>query len=85
MKNIVLYNNKEKVNLNYKSQLKIIALQELLISNEKDKVLQYTSAGIHKDDIEFLIGNYPIKKFGNRDSKIFFNSIEISSIRSVKS
>ena len=40
----IISNNKEKVNLNYKSQLKNHRLQDLLISNiEKDKVLQYTS------------------------------------------
>ena len=28
--------------------------------------LQYTSIGIHKDDLLFNIGNHPIKKFGSQ-------------------
>ena len=82
----IISNNKEKVNLNYKSQLKNHALQELLISNiEKDKVLQYTSAGIHKDDIEFLIGNYPIKKFGSQgQQKSFLIALKLAQYEVLK-
>ncbi len=79
-------NNKEKVNLNYKSQLKNHRLQELLISNiEKDKVLQYTSVGTHKDDIEFLIGNYPIKKFGSQgQQKSFLIALKLAQYEVLK-
>ena len=82
----IISNNKEKVNLNYKSQLKNHRLQELLISNiEKDKVLQYTSAGIHKDDIEFLIGNYPIKKFGSQgQQKSFLIALKLAQYEVLK-
>ena len=79
-------NNKEKVNLNYKSQLKNHRLQDLLISNiEKDKVLQYTSVGTHKDDIEFLIGNYPIKKFGSQgQQKSFLIALKLAQYEVLK-
>ena len=82
----IISNNKEKVNLNYKSQLKNHTLQELLISNiEKDKVLQYTSVGIHKDDIEFLIGNYPIKKFGSQgQQKSFLIALKLAQFEVLK-
>tara|TARA_Y100000022_G_scaffold92143_1_gene79579 strand:+ start:1226 stop:2305 length:1080 start_codon:yes stop_codon:yes gene_type:complete len=82
----IISNNKEKVNLNYKSQLKNHRLQDLLISNiEKDKVLQYTSAGIHKDDIEFLIGNYPIKKFGSQgQQKSFLIALKLAQYEVLK-
>ena len=82
----IISNNKEKVNLNYKSQLKNHTLQELLISNiEKDKVLQYTSVGIHKDDIEFLIGNYPIKKFGSQgQQKSFLIALKLAQYEVLK-
>lgn len=37
--------------------------KELLeTSLPKDKVLQYTTQGIHKDDISFLLEGQPIKK-----------------------
>ena len=82
----IISNNKEKVNLNYKSQLKNHRLQDLLISNiEKDKVLQYTSAGTHKDDIEFLIGNYPIKKFGSQgQQKSFLIALKLAQYEVLK-
>lgn len=82
----IISNNKEKVNLNYKSKLKNHRLQDLLISNiEKDKVLQYTSAGIHKDDIEFLIGNYPIKKFGSQgQQKSFLIALKLAQYEVLK-
>ena len=82
----IISNNKEKVNLNYKSQLKDHRLQDLLISNiEKDKVLQYTSVGIHKDDIEFLIGNYPIKKFGSQgQQKSFLIALKLAQYEVLK-
>jgi len=35
----------------------------------KDKVVQYTTAGIHKDDLVLKIGNYPIKKMGSQGQK----------------
>ena len=82
----IISNNKEKVNLNYKSKLKNHRLQDLLISNlEKDKVLQYTSAGTHKDDIEFLIGNYPIKKFGSQgQQKSFLIALKLAQYEVLK-
>ena len=82
----IISNNKEKVNLNYKSQLKDDRLQDLLISNiEKDKVLQYTSSGTHKDDIEFLIGNYPIKKFGSQgQQKSFLIALKLAQYEVLK-
>jgi len=62
-----LSNNKEEVTLSYKSQLNEKKLPELLAENlQKDKILQYTSVGIHKDDLVFGISEYPIKKFGSQ-------------------
>ncbi len=58
---------KETVHLVYKSQLEEEDLLQLLQSNyPKDKALQYTSVGIHKDDLNFEIDGHPIKKFGSQ-------------------
>lgn len=35
-------------------------------SRDKDLVLEYTSVGIHKDDIEFLIDDRPAKRYGSQ-------------------
>ena len=60
-------NGNEEVNLEYKSQLHDNSLKSLLESTiEKDRLLQYTSVGIHKDDLIFKISDYPIKKYGSQ-------------------
>ncbi len=57
----------ETVNLIYKSQLEDEPLLKLLQDNyAKDKALQYTSVGVHKDDLQFEIDGHPIKKFGSQ-------------------
>jgi DNA replication and repair protein RecF len=63
----IISEEKETVNLVYKSQLNDFSMKDLLQQSlEKDKMLQYTSSGIHKDDLSFEIGNYPIKKLGSK-------------------
>lgn len=58
---------KENVNLQYKSALVEKNMAQILKENlQKDKILQYTSSGIHKDDLIFEIQEYPIKKFGSQ-------------------
>jgi len=60
-------NGKENVSLVYESQLNDKPLLELLKTNiQKDKILQYTSQGVHKDDLKFRIDGFPIKKFGSQ-------------------
>lgn len=58
---------KEAVDLRYQSQLKYKDLGQLFTENlNKDKALQYTSVGTHKDDLLFEIDSHPIKKFGSQ-------------------
>lgn len=66
-------NGNEKVEISYKSHLENDVLSNLLELNlQKDKVLQYTSVGIHRDDLEFLINGYPIQKFGSQGQQKSF-------------
>ena len=66
-------NNSEEVDLVYQSKIHQQPIADLLIETlGKDRVLQYTSAGIHKDDLEFSIANYPIKKFGSQGQQKSF-------------
>ncbi len=59
--------NREKVELIYRSQLKEAGLAELLErSLERDRQMQYTTAGIHKDDLELNMNGYPIKELGSQ-------------------
>ena len=70
---LAISGGQEEVNLKYISQLAKMDLSELLLSNlEKDRALQYTSVGIHKDDLSFEIASHPIKKFGSQGQQKSF-------------
>ncbi|HEY3369720.1 MAG TPA: DNA replication/repair protein RecF [Prolixibacteraceae bacterium] len=61
---------KELVGLKLQSDLLSNDFAQLLKDTiSRDRMLQYTSAGIHKDDFEFELANYPIKKFGSQGQK----------------
>ena len=79
-------NNNEEVSLNYKSDLFEDSLKQLLKKTiNKDKALQYTSVGVHKDDLEFNIGDYPIKKFGSQgQQKSFLIALKLAQFDSIK-
>ncbi|OUS00051.1 DNA recombination protein RecF [Flavobacteriales bacterium 33_180_T64] len=79
-------NNNETVNLNYKSDLFENNLQTLLAKTiNKDKALQYTSVGIHKDDLNFEIDTYPIKKFGSQgQQKSFLIALKLAQFDFIK-
>jgi len=54
-------------------------------SLEKDKVLQYTTSGIHKDDLSFEIEEYPIKKFGSQgQQKSFLIALKLAQFEFIK-
>jgi len=59
--------NREQVDLTYKSQLGDASFAELLKeSAEKDMALQYTTAGIHRDDMVLGMDGYPIREQGSQ-------------------
>ena len=78
--------NKETVNLVYKSQLHFESIEALLkTSLEKDRMLQYTSVGIHKDDLSFEIANFPIKKFGSQgQQKSYLIALKLAQFQFIK-
>lgn len=60
----------EKVSLVHQSALYENSLEWLLKdSQQKDRVAQYTTQGIHKDDLVFYLGDYPMKKLGSQGQK----------------
>ncbi|MCB0444686.1 MAG: DNA replication/repair protein RecF [Gelidibacter sp.] len=79
-------NHKEAVSLSYKSDLFEDDLQTLLKNNiNKDKALQYTNVGIHKDDLHFEIETYPIKKFGSQgQQKSFLIALKLAQFDFIK-
>jgi DNA replication and repair protein RecF len=85
-KHFIISNNNEKVNLVYKSQLLTSDYRTLLDKNlEKDKILQYTTVGIHKDDLSFEIGGFPIKKFGSQgQQKSYLIALKFAQFEFIK-
>ncbi len=68
-----LSQSKESIDLSYNSKLHENSLAELLkVQLPKDRVLQHTSVGVHKDDLLFTIDGYPIKKFGSQGQQKSF-------------
>ncbi|WP_411768096.1 DNA replication/repair protein RecF [Winogradskyella sp. A3E31] len=76
----------EAINLTYKSDLFESDLLSLLNQNiNKDRALQYTSVGVHKDDLNFSIEDYPIKKFGSQgQQKSFLIALKFAQFDFVK-
>jgi DNA replication and repair protein RecF len=78
--------SEEKVQLVYESHLFEGTTLQLLEQNlAKDRALQYTSVGIHKDDLSFQIDGFPIKKFGSQgQQKSFLIALKLAQFEFVK-
>ena len=79
----------EHVGLEYRSQLYEMDFRQALTQAlEKDRMLQYTSVGTHKDDLILTIDGHPIKKSGSQgQQKTFLVALKLAQfdfIRKVK-
>ena len=77
---------KERVSLHYDSSLHQSDLATQLAENtERDRSAQYTTAGIHKDDLLFEIEGYPMKKYGSQgQQKSFLIALKLSQFEVLK-
>lgn len=78
--------NQEEVSMEYKSKLFSKSIATLLEENlQKDMILQYTSVGLHKDDLSFEIDGHPIKKFGSQgQQKSFLIALKLAQFDFIK-
>lgn len=76
----VLSGGKERVSIRYASQLDQSLFETLLKQSlAKDRMLRYTSSGIHKDDLLLKIDDFPVKKFGSQgQQKSFVIAIKLA-------
>ncbi len=74
---------KEHVDFIYKSHfLEDNFLDKIKQSREKDLILGYTTKGVHRDDVEFLIDSYSIKKIGSQgQKKSFLLALKLSQFK----
>ncbi|HEY4539929.1 MAG TPA: DNA replication/repair protein RecF [Faecalibacter sp.] len=77
---------REKVNIEYVSQLNNASFETVLKEALwKDRAAQYSTAGIHKDDLLFTITNYPIKKFGSQgQQKSYLIALKLAQLEVIK-
>lgn len=82
----IISQNKETVSMTYKSDLESGPLSHLLSDSiAKDRALQYTTTGIHKDDLVFEIEGHPIKKFGSQgQQKSFLIALKLAQFDFIK-
>ena len=76
----------EAVQLVYESQLFDSSTLDLLQHClAKDRALQYTTGGVHKDDLLFQIDGFAIKKFGSQgQQKSFLIALKLAQFEFVK-
>ena len=76
----------ENVEIRYASDLFENKMSDILDHNlEKDKILQFTSVGIHKDDLDLLISGMPIKRFGSQgQQKTFLIALKLAQFDFIK-
>ena len=78
--------NKEIISISYQSQLESESPENLLKNSiQKDRIIQFTSCGIHKDDLIMEINNHPIKKFGSQgQQKSFLIALKLAQFDFIK-
>ena len=82
----LLSGGKETVGVRYKSALHESSMTDLLTETEsKDRVLQYTSSGTHRDDLVFHLGEHPIKRVGSQgQQKSFLIALKLAQFEITK-
>ena len=78
--------NREKVTLAYQAQLKDISFRDgLKQSIEKDRIIQYTTFGTHKDDLEMSLGEHSLKKCGSQgQQKTFLVALKLAEFEFIR-
>ena len=79
----LLSNQRETIDLEYRSDLQSASLSELLLqARQKDFVNEFTSVGVHRDDVVFSIGGYPLRKYGSQgQQKSFLIALKLAEYR----
>ena len=78
---------REQVGMDYISHLNehpfIDVLEKAL---NRDRAMEYTTVGIHKDDLEFTINGYPLKKYASQgQQKSFLIALKLAQFDFIKS
>jgi len=79
-------NDKERVRLKYRSHLSEGDFAAILRDTiSKDRSLEYTSAGIHKDDLLFEMNGYPVRSLGSQgQQKSYLVALKLAKFDFIK-
>ena len=79
----ILSGGSEHVTLEYESVLETKSFEQVLIdAQKKDLALEYTSQGIHRDDLDFSINTHSLKKSGSQgQQKTFLLALKLGEYR----
>jgi DNA replication and repair protein RecF len=77
---------REQVGVNYISHLNELTFSEALIKAlNRDRAMEYSTVGVHKDDLEFIINGYPLKKFASQgQQKSFLIALKLAQFEFIK-
>jgi DNA replication and repair protein RecF len=82
----LISNQKEAVELAYDSDLEGNSFRQIIAEQApKDRVLLYTSAGVHKDDLNFIIKGFPVKKMASQgQQKTYLLALKLAQFAFLK-
>ena len=68
-----LSGDRERVGLGYRSELNERPMDRILRETaQRDRINQFTSGGVHRDDMLMSIGDYPLRKYGSQGQQKSF-------------
>ena len=76
----------EQVSLEYQSHVAQGGfLQQLRDARQRDRILGYTSRGVHKDDLQMSLGEFPIKREGSQgQNKTYLIALKLAQFEFLK-
>ena len=79
--------SREKVSLDYESSLHEMDFKTILLSTiDRDRALQYTSSGIHRDDLDFKLQGQSLKKFASQgQQKSYLLALKLAQFEMIQS
>jgi DNA replication and repair protein RecF len=77
---LMISNHRESVDIRYQSALNEKNYRDLFNESlHKDRISQVTNIGVHRDDLEFLLEGYPVKRFASQgQQKSFVIAIKLA-------
>jgi DNA replication and repair protein RecF len=82
----MISSEKEEVRLSYRSHLSEGNFSDALQNSvAKDRILEYTTVGIHKDDLLLEMNNYPVKALGSQgQQKSYLVALKLAKFDYIK-